>query len=724
MTSIIPRTFRFAAWIVLAGPVLASPLASPLASSLSGPRALSAQEHHQAQEPRGITAQDYYRMTFVSDVALSPDGSRVAFTVTRVMEDENRRQRTVWLAELEDGRLLGEPLAFTDPTRDASSPAWSPDGRLLAIQSRRDEGASTWFLRVGAPGGEAFRIDGLEGTPIWSPDGAWIAFTRRTGETEEGPRAGWIAPDAISQTLDRSRFDGRVLTHPRYKSDGTNPLLAHPGTRGTTQLFVIPAQGGEARQVTDLPFDVGGVGWTPDGRRFFFAGNEAADDVWTRSGDLYTVPFEGGEVRRLTPGPGSGAWRAPAISPDGSRLAFLRAPAPNEPTALQVVDLDSDGSFVGAPRTLLDGREQSPGAPRWTADGSSLRFTSSWRGSAHLHEIPATGGALRAVTSGERQVGSVDESRDGRLMAYTSTDAVSPAEVFVARADGEGEARITAFNDEWLQEVTLNPAREITWTVADGTEIQGWVIAPMGHEPGQRYPMILKAHGGPHSMYGHTFFQAFHLLSANGFYVFYPNPRGSSGYPHAFTYATLGGWGLVDEEDFLSGVDAVLARHPDIDPARLGVSGGSYGGYVANWLIGRSDRFAAAVTSRSIASLENLWGISDALGTLEFEFGGVPWEIPDVYRAASPITYVGNVTAPTLIIHSETDHRTPMADGELFFRALQRQGVPAEMVRYPRSSHGLSRTGEPWLLVDRLERIRSWFVHWLGEDGSTASRNR
>ncbi len=668
----------------------------------------------QAQE-RGITPEDYYRMTFVGDVALSPDGSKVAFTVTRVVEAENRRHRTVWLAELEDGRPVGEPIPFTDPTRDAGGPTWSPDGRLLAIQSRRDDGASTWFLRVGAPGGEAFRVDGLEGTPIWSPDGEWIAFTRRTEAPERGARAGWIAPDAITTTLNRERFDGRVITHPRYKSDGTNPLLPHPESRGTNQIWVVPASGGEPRQVTDASFDVGGVSWSPDGTRFYFTGDEASDDVWNRSGDIYTASVATGEITRLTPGPGSGSWRAPAVSPDGRFLAFLHSAGANEPTTLQVAPLGGDGTFAGEGRVLVDGEELNPGAPRWSADGSALRFTSSWRGDSHLHQVRVRDGELRAVTTGLRQLGSVNETPDGRFLAYTSTDPVTPAEVWVARGDGSDEVRITGFNDDWLAEVALTPAEEITWQVADGTEIHGWVMRPLGHEAGRRYPMVLKAHGGPHAMYGNTFFHTFQLLTANGFYVFYPNPRGSSGYGHDFQYATLGGWGLVDEEDFLTGVDAVLARYPDIDPARLGVSGGSYGGYVTNWLIGRSDRFSAAVTSRSIASLENLWGISDALGTLEFEFGGVPWEIPEVYRAASPITYVGNVTAPTLIIHSEFDHRTPMADGELLYRALQRQGVPVEFVRYPRSSHGLSRTGEPWLLVDRLERIRSWFVHWLGD---------
>ena len=708
-------------------------------------------------ESRGVTPAHYYQMTFVGDVALSPAGDRVAFTVTTVSEEENRRNRRIWLVELEEGRPTGDPIPLTDPTRDSSSPRWSPDGRLLSFQSRRDDEASTWFLRTDGPGGEAFRIPGVEAAPVWSPDGAWIAYvTRPESEERQSPRPGWIAPDAITETADAERFDGRVITQSRYKSDGTLPLLPHPDAQPRSQLFVVDASGGEPSQITDVAFDVGSPVWSPDGRRLLFTGNEVAHtDPYTRLSDLYLVEREGGEVRRLTPG--EGVHSAPAFAPDGSRLAFLRTREPGDPTELVVVPVGADGVPVGMDgahtgvdgvregvdgtpgsggAVIADSRELALGAPRWSADGSRIRFETAHHGNRHVYEIAlgAAGAAPAeaassatspvAVTRGDRQLQGVSESHDAALMAYVSTDAVRPGEVFVAAGDGSGEVRLTDFNDTWMEGLVLNPAERITWTVGDGTEVEGWVIAPVeaeGAQPGPASrPMVLKIHGGPHAMYGNTFFQTFHVLSAAGLYVFYPNPRGSSGYGHDFTYATRGEWGLVDEEDFLTGVDAVLQRYPEIDPARLGVSGGSYGGYATNWLTARSDRFAAAVTSRSIVSLETLHGTSDALGTLEFEFLGTPWEERDRYRAASPWSYVENVTAPTLIIHSEQDHRTPMQDGEMWFRALDILGVPVEFVRYPRSSHGLSRTGEPWLLVDRLTRLRSWFVHWLEPEAGRA----
>ncbi len=668
------------------------------------PLALSAQE-------RGIEAEDYYRMVFVGDVAISPDGAMVAFTRTRVVEEENRRHREVWVAPLEDGQPADAPFRFTDPTREAWGPRWSPDGSLLSFQSRRDDEATTWFARVGAPGGEAFRIPGVEGAPLWSPDGEWIAFTDRAEGGEEGERAGWIAPDALTETLDRERFDGRVITQVRYKSDGTLSLLPHPDARGRNQIFVVPAEGGEARQLTDLSFDVGGVAWAPDGSGLVFAGNpEGEADPFGRRSDLYRVGIDDGEVQMLTPG--EGVYRAPALSPDGRVLAYLHQPEPNAPTRLEAREVEADGVLTGEARILVDGQGVSPGGPEWNPDGEALRFTAQDRGSVHLFQVPAGGGSVTAVTEGERQVGSISTTPDGSWMAYTATDAVTPDDVFLARADGSGETRLTDFNDGWLAEIALRAPERLTWQVEDGTEVDGWVIPPVEEGPGS-HPMILKIHGGPNAMYGHTFFQTFHLLSAAGFYVLYPNPRGSSGYGHDFMMATRGLWGLMDEEDFLTGVDAALRAYPGIDPDRIGVAGGSYGGYATNWLTARSDRFAAAVTSRSIASLETLWGTSDALGTLEQHFFGTPWDAEETYRAASPITYVGNVTTPTLIIHSEQDHRTPMQDGEMWFRSLQSLGVPVEFVRYPRSSHGLSRTGEPWLLVDRLVRLRSWFEHWL-----------
>jgi dipeptidyl aminopeptidase/acylaminoacyl peptidase len=668
-----------------------------------------------AQE-RGFQPEDYYRIVTVSEAVVSPPGTFVAFTVTTVLEEANTRHRAVWLQPLRNGRPDGEPFSVTDPTEESSSPIWSPDGTLLSFSSRRGEDPNTvWFLRVEGPGGEGFHIEGVDGAPVWSPDGNWIAFARPPNGNEEGetPREGWVAPDAITHTLDPARFDGRVITSMRYKRDGTLTLRPHYSVMEKRQLFVAPAQGGPANQLTSLSFDVSAVQWSRDGRLLFFTGDEYEDDELNTesTGDLWAVPFSGGPARRLTTNPGTES--NPAVSPGGRRMAYRFSESRGSETDLIVVELGPDGSFRGSPLNLTGDWDLDPGAPEWSSDGEYIRFPAGIGGNSHLFRVPSGGGPVEQVTAGDRQLSSFSFSAGGEVMAFTATDVVTPPELYVASGDGSTEQKATGFNDEWLREVDLQPAERLTWNVSDGTEIEGWVIRPVGYQEGTSHPLILKIHGGPHSAYGNTFFPTFHVLSAAGFFVLYTNPRGSSGYGHAFQYATRGEWGIVDKEDYLAGVDAALETYPDADAGRLGVSGGSYGGFMTNWLTATTDRFQAAVTSRSISNWESWYGSTDVQSLTEYEFFGPPWEQRDLYRRLSPISYVENVTAPTLIIQSENDYRTPIGDAEQWFMALKKRGVPVEMVRYPRSSHGLSRTGEPWLLVDRLERIRSWFQHFL-----------
>lgn len=668
-------------------------------------------------QQRGLRPTDYYDLVTVSDVAVSPLGDLVAFTVTSVQEAENRRRREVWMQVLQNGRPDGASYRFTDPTEDSHSPRWAPDGSILAFTSRRGEDPNTsWFVRVGGPGGEAFHIEGVRGAPIWSGDGRWIGYTFGEGgeadDTEE-VREGWVAPDAVSRTLSAERFDGRVVTSTRYKEDGELTLRAHFSVTPKAQLYVVSSSGGRPRQLTDVGFNVEDVSWAADARLIYFTGDEREDDEQDREprSDLWVARLTDGSVRKLTSSDGTDS--SPAVSPDGDRIVFVRTGGRGQPADLVLVNVAADGSLLGVPENLTSSWDLEPRSPQWSADGTGVLFSARIGGGEHLFRVPALGGVVTQVTKGPRTLRSVSFSDRGHVMAYVSSDAVSPTELYVARGDGTSERRATGFNDDWLDDVTLMAPERLTWTVGDGTEIEGWVIKPVGYTPGNSYPLILKIHGGPHSAYGHTFFSTFHVLSAAGFFVLFSNPRGSAGYGHDFKYATRGQWGVLDSEDFLGGVEAALAKYPDVDRGRVGVSGGSYGGFMTNWLTATTDRFHAAVTSRSIVNWESWWGSSDAQGLTEYEFFGPPWERRDLYRRLSPISYVENVTAPTLIIHSENDYRTPIGDGEQWFMALKGLGVPVEMVRYPRSSHGLSRTGEPWLLVDRLERIRSWFVHWL-----------
>lgn len=672
-----------------------------------------------ASARQGITPEDYYKTVFVSQAEISPDGSYVAFTKTTIDEENNSRHREVWMQKLINGQPDGKPFLFTDPTVQSSNPQWSPDGTLLGIQSRRgDDSNSVRFIRVTAPGGEAFTIEGLDRAPVWSPGGGRIAFVREPENDEENDkRAGWISPDAITSTLDSSRFDGRVITQMRYKRDGTAAWLSHPSIEKKRQLYVIPAEGGDPEQITELPFHAGDIEWSHDGNLIYFSGDPEEDDEYNTdyTRNLYVVDLQTGERNQLLEMDGNQS--SPTRSPDGSFLAFTHSPERGAETDAMIVSLNRAGYVNGTPQNLTANWHLQPSEIYWTPDGNHLRFSAQIRGSQHLFEVSRTGGEVRQITEGDRRITSVSVTVNGELMSYTSTDAVTPAEVFISRSDGSGEIQLTDFNSEWMATRLINPAESITWTVEDGTEIQGWVIKPVGYEEGQTYPLVMKIHGGPHSAYGNTWFQAFHTLSSSGMFVFYPNPRGSTSYGNEFTFATRGQWGKMDEEDFMTGLDAVLDAYPGVDGDRIGVSGGSYGGFMTNWLTARfPDRFRAAVTSRSISNWESWYGSTDVQSLTEFEFDGTPWEQRELYRTLSPMSYVENVTAPTLIIHSEEDWRTPIADAEQWYMALKKMQIPVEFVRYPRSSHGLSRTGEPWLLVDRLERKRSWFNYWLNEN--------
>jgi dipeptidyl aminopeptidase/acylaminoacyl peptidase len=681
-----------------------------------------------AGQSRGFAPTDYYRLSNVGQVAMAPSGDLVAFTVTTVAEAENRRHREIWIQRLEAGRPSGDPYRLTSPTEESSDPAWSPDGALLSFKSKRgDDPNDVWFLRMDtAAVGEAFHIAGVEGAPRWSPDGSRIAFTRvpEAPDADGSEREGWIAEDAVTLTLDPDRFDGRVITSLRYKRDGTSDLLPDPSARGKRQLFVVPSEGGESRQLTRGPFDVDDVTWAANSLHLFFAGDELEDDAYRTEPDvdLWVVSAAGGSARRVADAPGS--QRSPVVSPDGTRLAWLTTSQRGAETDVWVAELGPDGTTGTASTNVTENWPLEPGPVQWSADGLTITWGARIGGNVHAFRTAASGGGVQQVTEGDRQLRDLSLSRDGAVMAYAATDVTSPVELFVARGDGSEEVQATAFNDALAREITLMDAERITWTVQDGSQVEGWIIKPVGFDAGRRYPLVLKIHGGPHSAYGNRFFPTFHVLSAAGFFVLYTNPRGSAGYGNAFEYATRGQWGILDREDFLTGLDATLARYPEVDPDRLGVSGGSYGGFMTNWLTATTDRFSAAVTSRSISNWESWWGTSDVPGLTEFEFGGAPWEQRDLYRRLSPISYVENVTAPTLVIHSEHDYRTPMQDAEQWYLSLKKRGIPAELVRYPRSSHGLSRTGEPWLLVDRLERIRSWFVHFLIDEAGAVTASR
>ena len=674
-----------------------------------------------AAQERPIELEDYYRLKNAGSPAISPDGSRVAYVVTSVLEDENRRHSEIWLANA-DGS--GDPVRLTSPSFSASSPQWSPDGGLLAFSSRRPgpdgrTSGGTWLLRMDSPSsGEAFQIEGLGGSPVFSPDGAWIAFTASVPPPPAPERT--FNSDFERRTAER--FDGRDFDWMNYRFDrrGYLPDPRDPTATPPREVHVVPAEGGEPRRLTELGVDAGGLAWSPDGTRLAFtADTRQRDEHSYERSDLWVAELSG-TVTRLTDD--EYTYSSPSWSADGKRIVVRG----NE--GLDVII--REGRDRGASSELLvfdaaDGRrlinltaewDLIPGSPSWSSDGRHIYFSAGVGGNTHLFRVPAGGGSVEQITTGERRLRGLSFSADFSRMAFGATDPIHPADIWGATVDAGRETRLSNVNGAMLAELDLSAPDRLLFRSQDGTEIEGWILPARGYggdgSGGQSgFPMILQMHGGPHGAYGNDFSFDRHLLAAQGYMVLYTNPRASTGYGEDFRWGTWGGWGFKDYEDVMAGVDHAIANY-DIDTARMGVTGYSYGGYLTNWVITQTGRFAAAIAGAGISNWVSDYGTADIPRTKESEFYGPPWEergLENLLRS-SPLVHAKGVTTPTMFVHGESDHRVPIEEAEQMYVALRKQQVPARFVRYPDSYHG---GWTPWRTVHRTWVQLEWWGQWL-----------
>ena len=688
---------------------------------------LSAAAH--AQDRRPLTALDLYHLKTAGNVALSPDGQRAVFVVTEVDSAENRYRRDLWIANTDGSGL--RRLTWSN-ARGISGAQFSPDGRMLAFTQARQGGKSqVWILPL-SEGGEAWPLTDLETGAfgaVWSPDSRRIAFMSSltpqqlaasdTAKKEE-PKIDAAAIRNIHRDRDaalaaiRAKLqanargqDPRVVTRLEYLGETSIEDETY------AQIYVIDVRpGARATQLTREAYGLGGPQWTPAGDSILYSAappSAGEHPDYVLEGDLHLIPADGSGSPRVFRAPGYAEGGA-LFTPDGQHIVFTRNlidPDSLTATLGETLVMRRDGSDR---RSITGPMDRESNNYTVTPDGW-LYFTVPHEGSTRLYRTRLDAIDPQPVVQGARGVLSFDAS--GGRIAWSEMNPSRPSDVYAADAAGTGERRLTTLNDSLLATVYVSDYHEIRYPSFDGRQAHGWYLLPIGYRSGQRPPLAVQIHGGPHAMWGPgeaSMWLEYQMLAGAGYTVFFSNPRGSSGYGTEGLRSIQRNWGSPPARDILIGADSILARGL-ADPRRQVVTGGSYAGYMTAWLIAREapERFKAAVAARGVYDLATWYGGSNTWRLFEGEFGTRPWEDPQIAREQSPLTYVANIRTPLLLLHADTDFRTTIAGAEQMYRALKVLGREVEFVRYPREGHELTRSGEPAHRIDHMLRTLEFF---------------
>jgi dipeptidyl aminopeptidase/acylaminoacyl peptidase len=694
-----------------------------------------------AAEKRPITETDLFRFVWVADPQISPDGKRVAFVRVAVNKKKEGYDTAVWIVPA-DGSAPAR--AFTGG--EDTNPRWSPDGSQLAFdrvveKEGKPQPPQLWVMPTS--GGEARALTDLPkgaGPPSWSPDGRTIAFTSTTNDKdmakkakekekkEEKKAADEGSDKGSDKKSEEHESDVRVVTRAVYRLNG--PGYLDPTRPPHLWTVEVPAEGATAtpRPVTSGAFAEDNPAWSRDGQRLFFTSSRVKEPYYAApDADLFSVPAAGGDVQKAADIDGPiGDY---ALSADGRQVAFVgflnarpersydqpdlfvaevgTAPARNLTAAL---DFDVDGGLAGDQRAP---RGASPSLPVWTKDATALIVKVEEKGRVNLRRIDLGSSKVEPVTEGDQDVMSYTATQEGARFALVLSTPTSIGDLFVLETGTKQMRRLTHLNDDLFAELELTDPEELSYASFDGRTIHALVQKPAGFDPARTYPLILNIHGGPHAAYGYTFFHEMQWMAAKGYVVLYPNPRGSSSYGQEFGNVIQYRYPGDDYKDLMAGVDALVKRGA-ADPKRLGVTGGSGGGVLTNWTVTQTDRFAAAVSQRSISDWAGWWYTADFTLFTPKWFRGAPFEQPADFAARSAITHVARVKTPLMLIEGEADWRTPASGGgEQMFRALKYLKKPTVMVRFPEESHELSRSGRPWHRVERLQHVVGWFDKYL-----------
>jgi dipeptidyl aminopeptidase/acylaminoacyl peptidase len=640
-----------------------------------------------------VRPEDLYDLRWAGDPRLSPDGTTVAYVVTGLDREENSYRSAIWLAAL-DGSTA--PRQLTSGKKSDTSPRWSPDGTRLAYTSNRDGDRKQLYV-LPLAGGEPTCLTELKedaAQPVWCPDGTRIAFTSRV-------------QDPAYEEEDEKRRQPRRFTRHRYKLDSvgwTGDRRAH--------VFVVPADGSaEATQLTEGDFEDDAPAWSPDSSTIAFASGREDDWDTKLAQQIWAVPAGGGELRRLTDA--EGFYDLPSWSPDGSSIACAWSPGGWDlPRHYQIAVVDVASGEARVLTQELD-RQCSPfpavREPVW--EETSLLFAVEDQGNVHVRRVPASGGDAELVVGGELWVNGFDAV--GGTLVHAASTQTMPSEVFAA------ERRLTEASADFCAATEPVPSERFLAISGDGSEVEAWLVRPHGFEAGTTYPLLLNIHGGPFTQYGNRFFDEFQVYARAGYAVLYANPRGSSGYSEAWGRAIRGpvdggkGWGSVDYEDLMTVVDAALEQFDFLDAERMGVMGGSYGGYMTSWIVSHTDRFKSACSERAVNNMLSEFGSSDFGWFMKAYMGVFPFEDVRPYLDQSPTTYATEITTPLLIMHSENDLRCNVEQAEHLFTILRFLGREVEFVRFPAESHELTRSGSPFHRVTRYEILLDWFQRTL-----------
>jgi dipeptidyl aminopeptidase/acylaminoacyl peptidase len=651
-------------------------------------------------QKRGVTPEDYYAFEFLNDARFSPDGSSIAFVVTAIDQKQNRRRSEIRLIPADGSR---EAITLTTAPQSSNSPRWSPDGRMIAFLSARASvgdaagdapRTQVWLLSL--VGGEPRRLTSLQNGVSsfqWSPDGTRLVCVGRSGPSDTA----------------RSPSDVRHYKHTNYKYNDTgwfDDKRAH--------FWVVEVSSGNARQITEgNDWNDADPQWSPDGRKIAFVSNRTGKEFdEDDNSDVWVIDAAGGALTRISESPE--ADNSPRWSPDGQTIAFVGRTEHRAHPKIWLAP--SQGG--AKPRLAADGLDLIPTTLRWAEAGRALYFETGVKGASHLYRVDLAARRAVPVTKGDRMVHFVDiDERAGRL-AYAVNDPTHSDDLYVADLKGQNERQLTHLNAALWKQLDLVSVERIPYKGAEGWDVDGFLMKPVGWEAGKKYPMVLNVHGGPAGMYGYDWNHEFQIYAAHGWAVFFTNPRGSTGYGEKFERGIQMQWGGNDYLDVMTGVDAVLAKTPWIDKDRLGIGGGSYGGYITNWAVGHTNRFKAAVTLRGMTNFISTDGTRDGPYSHAEDFGGDIFQAFDMYWNVSPLKYAKNVKTPILILHSDMDFRVPEEQGEQWFRALQHFGVPSEIVFFPRENHNLTRTGEPKHLVESLNWQVYWFERYLNANAA------